>query len=474
MNEKQNLSPAELEAHRVGIRNQIDRIPSDLFTKKFDDRLEALHFLNSKIAQEINNSGIFMFHNKMIFTKSVMTDMTCNCVYKRIREDGHVTWVNVFKEWWTWEHRRKVEAYVFNNGEQYVDGYANLFAGFAVKPIRNDAAVEHTFSTFKKIFFDNDEKRMEAFVRIQAWQIQNIGIPSRIITLVKSDNQQTGKGSYFDNFMGQKIYGRTAFVTNDINKITGQFNSHMKGRTYIVLDEAGFSGDKRSANIMKNLSTTTSMPFESKGLNIGLPSPVAFNIVALTNLDTGAHIEQGDSRFFFIDMADRVQQNPPEIIEWNKLANETNDGIYAGAWLYYLQNLVLPVNYKPVNDLVFSDGKNDMILKGEPHSFSSFMDEIENVIPYKVTYSQGDKKYINLHSLIDYYKDWLGKYNKFGDSKTKIGQWLSKKGFGEGKTIKISGVARSCREIPESFQVEPDPTEPTQIYSPELNVFVEK
>ncbi len=435
------------------------KIPLDLFTKVFEERLEALHFLNTVIAQEINNSSIFLFHTKQNFSEKVIKTMANNCYYKLVTDSGVTRYIRAIDDWLKWEDRRKINAYCFNNTEPYNNGTANLFSGFEVKPVQNEQAVNHTIDVLTKIICSGKVEQAQALIRILAWEAQNIGKPSRVIKLIKSNNQQTGKGSFFDDFMGQQIYGKSAYITNELQKVVGRFNSHLKGITYVLLDETGFSGNKVSANTLKNLSTTTSIRFEQKGLDIGLPTPVAFNIIALTNHETGAHIEDGDGRYFYIDMKD-MQKDSPEILEWNRVNGNENKGVdntYASAWLYYLLNLPLPKEYRPTQDLIYSDKKEDMILKGEPHSFAAYMDNIDNIIPYEATYLYNGKVYLKTHTIIELYHEWLGKYNKFGDSKTKIGLYLNKKLFGKGINIKINNIQRTCREIPSDFQIQPDP-----------------
>lgn len=108
-----------------------------------------------------------------------------------------------------------------------------------------------------------------------AWQLQNIGKPSRIITALKSTAQQAGKGCLLSDILAV-IYGNAGFVTSEIGQIITRFNDTIRGKAYVFLDEALFSGDRKAADAVKSLAT---------------------------NHDDAAHIEESDARYWILEVS---------------------------------------------------------------------------------------------------------------------------------------------------------------------------
>ena len=63
-----------------------------------------------------------------------------------------------------------------------------------------------------------------------------------------------------------KIYGEAGFVPNSTDQVLGRFNDTIVGRAYIFLDEAMFFGDRRAADAIKSLATTTLLRHRNQGL----------------------------------------------------------------------------------------------------------------------------------------------------------------------------------------------------------------
>jgi hypothetical protein len=73
-------------------------------------------------------------------------------------------------------------------------------------------------------------------LKLMAWQIQNIGKPSRVITVLKSEEQQVGKTLLLS--LLTRIYGPSGYQPGGLDQVTGRFNDCLRGRAYIFCDES--------------------------------------------------------------------------------------------------------------------------------------------------------------------------------------------------------------------------------------------
>jgi Family of unknown function (DUF5906) len=173
------------------------------------------------------------------------------------------------------------------------DDTYNLYQGLGVTPAPGDCGriLEHVH----EVICSGDEKTAADILKLMAWQIQNIGKPSRIVVVLKSEAQQVGEGVLLSTLA--KIYGRSGFTPAAMEQVTGRFNDGLRGRAFVFLDEVVFSGDRRTADAIKSLSTASTLGIESKGLPV-VQSPVAVNLWLASNHEGAAHIEETDARYW--------------------------------------------------------------------------------------------------------------------------------------------------------------------------------
>lgn len=207
-------------------------------------------------------------------------------------------YVSASKFWIGNSKKRIYKKIVFTNSS-VDDSTYNLFSGFGIKPKKGNC--EKILNHIKEVICSNDEINNDAFLKLLAWQLQNIGKPSRIITALKSTAQQAGKGCLLSDILAV-IYGNAGFVTSEIGQIVTRFNDTIRGKAYIFLDEALFSGDRKAANAIKSLATCTRMGVETKGIPT-VQFPIAVNLFLATNHDDAAHIEESDARYWILEVS---------------------------------------------------------------------------------------------------------------------------------------------------------------------------
>jgi len=245
-------------------------------------------------------------------------------------KDGAANYVDAAKYWTGNAHRHVYRKVAFTNGPISDDTY-NLFPGLGVTPRKGECGliVQH----IEEVICAGVKINSEAMLDLQAWQIQNIGEPSRVVVVMHNPNQQVGgKGLIFEKVM-VKIYGQAGFAPSDTDQILGRFNETIRGRVFIFMDEILFSGDLKVANQIKSLSTATYRATEAKGLPI-IQFPVAVNFWLASNHENAVHIEPGDARYWILRVS---EHRADDAAYWAALAKEIKNG-GAEAFAYFLQH----------------------------------------------------------------------------------------------------------------------------------------
>jgi hypothetical protein len=97
----------------------------------------------------------------------------------------------------------------------------------------------------QEVICAGNKKDGEAMLKLLAWQLQNVGKPSRVIVVMKTKKHQAGKGVLAGELM-LKIYGPSGFLPSSVDQVLGRFNDSLRGRAYIFLDEVLFAAGRRT------------------------------------------------------------------------------------------------------------------------------------------------------------------------------------------------------------------------------------
>jgi hypothetical protein len=178
--------------------------------------------------------------------------------------------------------------------------HMNLFNGFGVEPGVSKSC-ELILQHINQVICANDRIATEAMLNLIAWQIQNIGKPSRTIVSLYSQEQQVGKGVLLENLL-LPIYGLSGFMTSDKESCLGRFNDALKGKSFLFLDEAAYAKDRRLADRLKGLAVASTMPIESKGVPV-ITMPSGLNIWMATNHKEVASVETHDCRYWVLEVS---------------------------------------------------------------------------------------------------------------------------------------------------------------------------
>jgi hypothetical protein len=227
--------------------------------------------------------------------------------------------VPISKIWFQAPERRHYEGVVFDPSRiGNDDGYYNLFRGISVKPKSGDWGL--MFHHIKEVISDGDDV---VFDYVLAWLtdlFQNPGGRRPGVALVLRGDQGVGKGNFASN-VGKIIDPHFAHVTSP-RHFSGRFNSHLKDKLLVFVDEGIWGGDKQVEGIIKGYITEESVIIEPKGLNsFSIKNHMRFIIAG--NNDWLVPVGQGDRRMFILDVNSRYQGDHKYFAD---IARQMNNG----------------------------------------------------------------------------------------------------------------------------------------------------
>ena len=147
-----------------------------------------------------------------------------------------------------------------------------------------------------EIICDRDTALFEYLLDYLAHMLQKPEVkPGVMVVLLGS--QGTGKGLFFQIL--QRIWGRTSLLVSDIQQVVGNFNAALERNYIIMMDEALFSGDRKSQDRMKSLITEKTCTVEQKYQ----PSRTIKSVhrfFASSNHEHFSHVEVDDRRSLIV------------------------------------------------------------------------------------------------------------------------------------------------------------------------------
>jgi hypothetical protein len=321
-----------------------------------EKRITSLAELNDRYAllETPGSASVYISRadNLPIHESDLKRRLAGEVVRTGVTPNGEPVYASAFA-FWTGHAQRHVYRRIAFTNEGAPPDTLNLFKGLGVKPRvgRCDLILAH----IREVICSSDETSADAMLKLMAYQMQNVGKPSRIIVVLKTKEHQAGKGALLEETL-LKIYGPAGFSPSSTDQVLGRFNDPIVGRVYIFLDEVMFSGDRRSADAIKSLSTKTGIGIETKGLPV-IQCPIGVNFWAATNHDTAAFIEEADVRYWVLDVS---ESKIGDTAYFAALMQEIENG-GREAFAYHLLNLDV-TDFVPLRDVPKNNAaKREMI-----------------------------------------------------------------------------------------------------------------
>jgi hypothetical protein len=155
------------------------------------------------------------------------------------------------------------------------------------------------------------------------------------IIIVLLGGQGTGKGTFFRILY--RIWSRTTLIVSDVNQIVGTFNAALERNYVICMDEALFSGDKKSIERLKSLVTEPVIHIEQK-YQPSRSIESSHRFFATSNNDFFGQVDADDRRFVFLRVSDQRQT---DLGYFDSLHKAIDDDACMGAMVHDLLNLDL-------------------------------------------------------------------------------------------------------------------------------------
>lgn len=195
-------------------------------------------------------------------------------------------------------HRHTYRRIAFTSKPVADDTY-NLFTGYGCKPVEGDCGL--ILAHIKEVICAGDSAAYEAMLSLLAWQFQNVGTPSRIIVVLFSEEQQTGKGTLLEHVL-VPMAGLGGFMSSNPEHGFSRFNESLRGKFVVFMDEACFAGDRRLADHLKSVAAAKSIPIEGKGVPI-IDMPNGMNLFLASNHAHAANVERTDARYWILKVS---------------------------------------------------------------------------------------------------------------------------------------------------------------------------
>lgn len=286
-------------------------------------RVTSLDELNTRFAILVDSSTTAVVDRReasLISHSDLSTQLANEVLLAGVKENGSAKFIDAAKAWIGDCRRHQYRRIVFTS-KPTAPAEMNLFTGFGVAPREGEWGLIRTF--IREVLCSGSDADFEAMLSLIAWQLQNIGEPSRIIVTFVSEQQQTGKNTLLEHVL-LPIYGRgrAGWMTTNIDDVVGSFNEILRGKAFVFLDEAMFNGDRSAGDKLKGLSASKSVALNKKHVNQYL-APAGLNFWIASNRLVPAHVEEKDARYWSLKIS---EHRHGDYDYWTALYNEIENG----------------------------------------------------------------------------------------------------------------------------------------------------
>ena len=172
--------------------------------------------------------------------------------------------VKTLAQYWM-EHpeRRQYKGTVFSpKGERVVNGYLNMWRGFAIEPKPGDWSLMQAH--IRDVIAGGNKEHDAYIVKWLAWTLQNPEKPAEVALVVRS-GEGTGKGILGNALL--EIYGGHGVHLNKPGLLAGRFSGHFENVCYAFSDEAFWAGDQAARGALYTMITEKYLLIERKGID---------------------------------------------------------------------------------------------------------------------------------------------------------------------------------------------------------------
>ncbi len=230
--------------------------------------------------------------------------------------------------WLAHPHRRQLTGITFDpTNSEDKNGMYNIWKGFSIEPLKGkcDLYKKHIKDV---ICAENDEY----FYYVWKWMAYLVQHPDKIMTgLILIGLQGTGKG-VFAKTLGL-LFGQHYLHLDNLDRLLGNFNFHMKNAVLVYADEAIWGGNKKDVGKLKAMVTEEHAMIEPKGKDSFMVRNFRHFIFS-SNESWPVHLDHDDRRFLVLEVSSKHKEDDAY---FSAIYNELDHGGYE-ALLFELLN----------------------------------------------------------------------------------------------------------------------------------------
>jgi hypothetical protein len=204
--------------------------------------------------------------------------------------------------WLSHPKRREYSRVVFEPGGAPATDY-NLWQGLSVMPVAGDCDL--ILQHIRNVICSGDD---DAYRYLIAWCADMLQTPANRpgVAIVIKGEEGVGKG-IFANMLKRMVAPHSVQITQG-QQVTGRFNSILKAKLFVFMDEAFWAGDKQGESVLKGLITESELVIELKGKEPIRVSNYA-RILMASNNDWVVPAGHGARRYLVLDASDAFKGN---------------------------------------------------------------------------------------------------------------------------------------------------------------------
>jgi len=314
---------------------------------------------------------------RLISEKELRYRLNGEVFIRSIDDEGQPKYMDAVRCWMQSYNKHVYKDVVFTC-EHVSDDVFNLFGGYGVNPARGVWKLTEEY--LRTIICNDNPEDYEALLNLIAWQVQNVGRPSKVATVLISKEQQIGKSTLLEHIL-LKMWGKAGHMTLNIDSVVGNFNASVQGKAYIALEEAMFNGDRKAADTMKGVITSQKISVNEKFLP-RVDMPIGVNVWAASNRIAPVYLEEEDVRYWILNVNPAWKRLRKE--RWEPLYNEiANGGVEA--FLYDMLHRdvsdFIPQDDIPIHNDAHAEGIKESLPMSHPSKWLKECVE-DGIIPH--------------------------------------------------------------------------------------------
>lgn len=219
-------------------------------------------------------------------------------------------------------------------GKEVSNDKLNLWQGFTVKPVQNDALLDVIRYHMLEVVCAGNAELYDYLVRWIAYTFQFPARPAGA-TAVMIGEKGIGK-SMLGQFL-KSLWGSHGLQIASPGLLTGKHNAHLMNICFLFADEAFFTGDKSAFGQLNSLITEPSITVEPKGVN-AFDQPNYLKIMMATNNTFAVPASRDERRYCVFDVSSKHMGDQTY---FNKLHASCKSKEVQAAFLHWMKNVDL-------------------------------------------------------------------------------------------------------------------------------------